>query len=397
MKQEANSKLQLLAVSHGLNHVYQLLTPVIIPEIAREYGLANAALFLECFVITYSLLPTISGYISQVFGRKKVLSLGFAVTALAFLAIAFTNNIAGLAALFLVAGAGGSTYHPNGTPLIAEIYSDRRGQAIGLHVTGGVLGSVLGPLASGVLVAYFTLKPALVVLAIPGLVLSLILWRSMSSLPLLEKSNINPVQTSRIRKIDLKTYGAAFMFIAAAFVFALGQRGTDAFANEYFVYGRNLSLIQGSLLFSSLSVAGLLSAPLCGFLSDRFDRKKVLAVLVAVESASLFAITLTPNLLLVVPCIVFGFASFGAMGVGEAFLADLVPAQKRNIIFGINYTVNFSGSIILIPILFTTARLSNFNLGFLILSAIIPLSIILIWKTKVEPDKKKQCTTPTQY
>jgi hypothetical protein len=41
MQEKGRAHLVLLTTSHGMNHVYQLLTPVIIPKITADYGLSN--------------------------------------------------------------------------------------------------------------------------------------------------------------------------------------------------------------------------------------------------------------------------------------------------------------------------------------------------------------------
>jgi len=135
-------------------------------------------------------------------------------------------------------------------------------------------------------------------------------------------------------------------------------------------------------------VAGLFSAPICGKLSDSFGRKKVLITLVAVESLSLFAITVSSNLLLAVPCVIFGFASFGLLAVGEALLADVTPEKQRATIFGINLTVNFSPSIFLVPVLFGLVPSYGFNSGFILLSVLMPLSIPLLLMIKANPSHR---------
>ncbi len=175
--------------------------------------------------------------------------------------------------------------------------------------------------------------------------------------------------------------------MTAAFIYVLGQRGTDVFANEYFTLGRGIEIAEASALFSALKVAGLVSAPICGRLSDKFGRKAVLIILVVVESLSLFAITMTPPILLAIPCIVFGFASFGLLGVGEAFLADLTPENERPVIFGINLTLSFSPQIFLVPVLFGLAQSTGYSSGFVLLSALMPLSIPLLLTVKNKPLK----------
>jgi MFS family permease len=359
-----------------MNHVYQLLTPVVIPEITREYGILNAGLLSLSFVLSYSLLPVVSGYLSQYFGRRNLLTFGFVTSALAFLAIGFASDITVLALLFFIAGAGGSTYHPNGVSILAETYPTSRGRTVGLHQTGGAVGSFVGPFITGILVLNFTWRPAMMLMAIPGLILAAGLWFSISpEQPLAESV---PQRTRKIKISDLKTLTPAWLFMVAAFIFVLGHRGIDIFANEYFVIGRSIEIVEASLLFSMLKVAGLFSAPICGKLSDIYERKKVLIALIIIESLSLFAITATPRILLVVPCVIFGFAAFGLLAVGEALLVDITPEKQRTTVFGINLTINFSSSIILAPVLFGLAEAYNFSIGFVLLSLLMPLSIPIL-------------------
>jgi MFS family permease len=391
VQQNNKAQLALLATSHGMNHIYQLLTPVIIPEISADYGLSNftAGVLLACFLASYCLLPVLSGYLSQTYGRKILLSAGFAVSALSFLTMGFVDNITLFALLLFIAGAGGSTYHPNGVPFLAEFYPQNRGQTLGLHQTGGAIGSFIAPILAGALVLNFGWRPALMVLAIPGIILALILLLSINQEHPHEEAAQN--ETSKTSFTKRSVYGSALLFMAAAFIYVLGQRGTDAFANQYFVRGRGIeNFLEASLLFAALKLAGLFSAPLCGRLSDIYDRKKVLIALVIVESISLYAITVTPTTFLVAPCIIFGFAAFGLLSVGEALLADITPPDQRNTVFGVNFTINFSSAPILSLGLGIIADQYSFAAGFILLSALMPLSIPILLKIRTKHTQQKQ-------
>jgi FSR family fosmidomycin resistance protein-like MFS transporter len=389
MQKIRQSNLGLLAASHGMNHIYQLIPPVIMPEIARDYGFSDitAGLLLSCFYLSYALLPVVSGYFSQVFSRKYLLALGFVVSALSFLAIGLTQNVVLLGLLFFAAGAGGSTYHPNGAPLLAETYQTGRGGALGLHQTGGAIGSVAGPILTGILVLNLTWNNALVILAFPGIILAVTLWFLIGSRQSVKKKS----KIQKIGLMQLKTYSSVALMLAAAFIYVLGLRGTDAFASTYFIEGRDIqNFFEASLLFASLKVSGLFSAPICGRLSDMYSRKRVLIILVIIGSASLYAITITPVALLIIPCVIFGFAAFGLLGVGEALLADITPEDQRSMVFGLNYTISFSSSIILAPALFAIAGIYNYNAGFIMLSALMPFSILILLKVKNKPPQKEK-------
>jgi MFS family permease len=388
VQERPKQQLRLLATSHAMNHVYQLLPPVVLPEITRDFGAFNAEIFLWSFVLSYSLLPAVSGYVSRYFGRRTFISVGFIATALSFLAIGLTNNVMLLALLFFAAGVGGSTYHPLGSPILAETYPTNRGRTLGLHQTGGAIGSFVGPVITGVLVAGFGWRNATMLLAVPGIVTAAALWFSVS--PDQRRDEPAPQDSGRIRMKELKTYAPAFIFIIAAFIYVLGLRGTDVFANQYFAIGRGIEIAEASFLFSMLKVAGLFSAPVCGRLSDTFGRKQVLATLVVVESVSLFAITFSPTVVLALPCVVFGFASFGLLAVGEAMLADVTPEKYRPTFFGINLTASFSPQIFLVPLLFGLSESMGYNSGFILLSALMPLSIPLLVAVKTKPSDERK-------
>jgi MFS family permease len=360
--------------------VYQLLTPVVLPALTLEFGSFNAEIFVWSFVLSYSLLPAVSGSVSRYVGRRNTLAMGFVATALSFLAVALTSNVWLIATLFFLAGVGGSTYHPLGSPILADSYPLSKGRTLGLHQTGGAIGSFVGPFAAGLLVSIFGWRPAFVVFTVPGLVIALALWLSISPKPQVESEGGR--EGKRLKLAEWKLYMPALVFMVAAFIYVLGLRGMDNFANQYFTYGRGIEIAEASFLFSMLKVAGLFSAPICGRLSDMFGRKAVLIILVVIESVSLLAITVSPSVLLTIPCVIFGFASFGLLGVGEALLADVTLEKQRPTLFGINQTLSFSSQLFLIPLLFTLAGSENYNSGFILLSLLMPISIPMLLMVK---------------
>ncbi len=111
----------------------------------------------------------------------------------------------------------------------------------------------------------------------------------------------------------------------------------------------------------------------------------MLFILIIIESISLFSITMSPISLLFIPCVFFGFAAFGLLAVGEALLADITPIDHYSTIFGINFSISFTGSILLSLVLGGFADVYSFGMGFIILSAIIPLSIPLLLRIRAKP------------
>ncbi len=102
-----------------------------------------------------------------------------------------------LAVLFFVAGLGGSTYHPFGSTMLAEAYPLNRGRTLGLHQTGGAVGSFVGPIVTGFLVFGLGWRPTLILFAAPGLAIAAMLWFSIRPQPhIIEESQHREAQSS---------------------------------------------------------------------------------------------------------------------------------------------------------------------------------------------------------
>lgn len=385
MERGSGLKLTLLSASHGVNHLNQLLVPVLIPRITAEYGLSNfeAGVLLGCFAFSYGLMQVVSGYLSKSVKRIHLLVFGFAITSISFLILGFVDNIVVFALLLFVAGIGGSTYHPVGIPILAEIYSEKRGQALGVHQTGGALGSFVAPLAAGAMVVSLNWRLTMTVFAVPGAVLSAVLWLLLA----VPEHGMEEVQSESFRRVNsfrAEMYGPALVLIAASVVYSIGFRGIDAFGNQYFVYGRHIEdFMFASFLFSTLKIAGLFSGLVCGKLSDTVGRKLVIYILVLVESISLFALTVVPLNVIIVPCILLGFASFGLLAISDAFLADITPKASMGTVFGINFSASFIVTAALSPLLGGAADLYGFSLVFAVLSIIGPLGTLILFRVNL--------------
>jgi len=327
------------------------------------------------------------GYLSRRVGRKNLLILGFVTTSFSFMSIALADSIPALALVLFLAGVGGSTYHPNGMPLLSEYYEEKRGQASGFHQTGGALGSFIAPLLIGALLLNLSWRLTATTLSVLGIIWGVILFLLLTE-PKPKVEEKEEQSLPKKSKLDIRLYGPALVFILTAMIYITGLRGIDAFANQYFTYGRGIqNIAEASLLFSMLKIAGLFSGPISGRLSDIFGREKLLIILVLIESASLYILTVTPVALLMIPCIVFGFSSFGLLAITDAFLADLVPHEHRGTIFGLNFTLSFVTSAIIPPILGGIIDLQGFSTGFTALSITVLFSIPIL--TQIRPRNNK--------
>ncbi|MDQ1280236.1 MAG: transporter, family, fosmidomycin resistance protein [Thermoproteota archaeon] len=382
MTKYAGLALTLISMCHGINHIYYALVPLIVLILAKDQSNLTYGILVSSFLLTYSFLQTPFGYLSKKLGRKRLLVAGFFTTSFSFLILGFIDNMFLSGLLLLLAGVGGSTYHPNGVPFLTEFYSEKRGQATGFHQTGGSIGSVIAPfLLTGTTLLNLDWRTTLIILSIPGFIASITVWFFLPE-------QTNPAADAKVlpskerARFNIKLYQNVIFLMLAAVTYNLGTRAIDAFAPRYFKSGRGISDFDIFFLVSMLKVAGLFSGPLSGRLSDIFGRKKVLFILIVIESVSTYAITLISIGSLILPCITFGFASFGLLAITDAFMADIAPKEHMATFFGIQFTASFAVGAVIGPVLGIVADLYNYNLGFTAVSIIIPFSIILLTRVQ---------------
>ena len=256
---------------HALNHVYQFILPVTIPKIMIDYDLSyfSVGMLVACFSFSYALFQAPFGNLSKRFGRKLLMILGLILNSLALLLIGavftYSFNIWIFALLLFLAGIGGSTYHPLGISFLADAYTENRGRVMGYHQTGGAIGSFISPLIIGAIVLSFGWQSAFIALSFLGFLMSPLIWFLLN--------DTKRVLTTQKEK-KTKTYGPALLLILTSSIFIIGYRGLNAFGTQYFTEGKGVTYSEAIILFSTLQIAGIFSAPICGRLSDIFGRKK---------------------------------------------------------------------------------------------------------------------------
>ena len=83
-------------------------------------------------MIAYFLPSYAMGVLADRVNRKKLLGFGLFINALGYVALAFAPNYACALTAVIVAGVGGSFYHPAATAMVARLYPVGTGRALGL-------------------------------------------------------------------------------------------------------------------------------------------------------------------------------------------------------------------------------------------------------------------------
>lgn len=282
----------LLSIAHGVNEFYSVALPPILPLIVADFGVsyAEAGVLVTVYFVVYSVFQLPAGRLADRFGQRLLLAAGMVLLSTGILVLAFAPDFQTLLAGEIVAGVGGSTYHPAGMSLISDIESgETEGTAMGVHGLGGVAGTALAPALIGGLAAVRDWRFALVVAAGVGVVYTAIFLLLFSDVDADDAEAAEPDATTATAAdggADASARGVAarvgnalnvpleswvVVLFLTNFATSLELNAVRTFATSY-LFERTAATGLSNLVFFVMLVGAGMASLGAGRLADRVDR-----------------------------------------------------------------------------------------------------------------------------
>lgn len=301
-----------------------------------------------------SLIRIVTGWFSDRLGKRKPLTaIGYTLSAIAkpFMYLASTWAIV-LGVRFADRLGKGIRTAPRDALVADSATLENRGKAFGFHramdTSGAVCGLVIAAiivflLQRGALELARSTYQVLVLIGIIPAMLALFLFLFIRETRKQNSASIRGINLTSDSKIDEKGSSSKSdirfkMFLAIIFLFTLGN-SSDAFLvlRAQNLGNSVLSILLMLVLFNAIYAA--ISTP-AGILSDRLGRKRLMILGWLVYSITYLGFALSSSswqvwLLFILYGVYYGLAE----GVARAFVADLVPANKRGTAYGLFHTV----------------------------------------------------------
>ena len=346
MQQERNHKtraLWLTGVLHAFTHLYQVALMPLYLLIQKDFKfqsvgeatLLMTVLLVSCFGPSYPI-----GVLADRFNRKRLLGFGLALNALGFIALARAPSYGWALLSVVIAGLGGSFYHPAATAMIARLFPESTGKALGLVGIGAGAGFFIGPIYSGWRAAM--LEPVFGAAAWrqPVLELGLMGLVGAALFGLLAGDERPNPQTNLAREHREKLFptGALwFFFLAYCFAFSLRDfagASMGSLGSLFLQKARGYDAKLTGLALSGIYLAATISNPLFGSLSDR-GRKRWLTVALLASAVMMAIFPWVPQSWTIPIYVVYGFFFLAGYPMTEAALMESVPDAVRGRVFGI--------------------------------------------------------------
>lgn len=288
--------LWLVGLLHGLNHLYNVALLPVYLQLQRDLNLPSiaAATSLTTLMMLAYFLPSYPlGVLADRLDRRWLLTWGLVLNALGYLGLGWARNYPTALGCVVLAGLGGSFYHPAATALVVGLFPQRTGRALGLIGMGASAGFFLGPLYVGWRAASVGWRAPLAELGLVGLAAAALF--SLRDFAACSMASLGSLFLQQAHGMDVRTTGLAL---------------------------------------SSIFLVGVVSNPLFGHLSDRARLRWIAFVLVS-AAVVIAGFPRVPRAWLIPALLVYGFFMLANYPMVEAALLTSVPDAVRGRVFGL--------------------------------------------------------------
>lgn len=151
----------ILAMGAALSMVFvdQTAVPIALPQIQKHLNTSNQNLqwVINAYQLALAAFVIIGGKLSDLYGQRRIFSIGLVCFTLASLSCTFAQSIYDLIASRALQGIGGALMIPTtGVIVLNSIPQQERGRIMGIYVGSAAAFIVLGPLLGGFVTQYLS-------------------------------------------------------------------------------------------------------------------------------------------------------------------------------------------------------------------------------------------------
>jgi MFS family permease len=354
----------LLCVINLLNYIDRQAVTGLLEPIRRDFGATDAQMGLVglAFLITYTLLPPVFGWLGDRFARTRIISASAGFWSVATAATGLVSGVGQLAALRAAVGVGEASYMANSPSLILDLVKPAsRGRAMSLFYTASPVGAALGVALGGALWPHFGWRGACVIVGLPGLIAAVLIGRRRE--PRRGGKDDNPAPPVQ------RSLGAALRYLGRNRVYVLltlaygglvfTQNAIEFWLPSVLQRDKQIPITEANATYGAVVLAAGILGPLLGaVLADRMLRRNarayfhvaaLAAVLVTVPLVGIMGSTSRPVLF----GNVFAEAFLGNASIGiimTLIVATVVPELRATATAVALTSVHLMGDVISLPL-----------------------------------------------
>jgi MFS family permease len=330
--------LWLCGALHTFTHLYQVaLLPLyfLIEKDLQLGGIERATLLVTAMMAAYYLPSYPAGLLADHWSRKKILAWGLAINGAGFIVLSLAHSYPMALLGAAIAGFGGCAYHPAATALIAHLFPQNTGKALGLLGIGASAGFFIGPAYAGWRAATVGWRAPIMELGIFGII------GAVAFALLAEDDQESHEHTEPPRERMFSSWKLWIIFATAAFAFSLRDftgSSMGSLGSLFLQQAKGFTLAQTGAAVSCIFLASAISNPIFGKLSDRARLRWAMSLLlIAIVIVATFPIV--PSSVSVIVLVLYGFFFMASYPIVESAVMESVHKSVRGRAFGFFITI----------------------------------------------------------
>ncbi|MFC1580377.1 MFS transporter [Thermodesulfobacteriota bacterium] len=355
-------------LAHFSHHVSTGVLVPMLPLLREGFGLNyfQSGVLVSAFSLSYGIGQVPMAMLADRFSPRIIILLGLMTVSFTGIAVSLSQTFLQMAVCFVAMGLIGGTYHAPASSFISQqLPPEKRGKALGLHVTGGASSFFLTPvMALGIASLLHSWRSAFFILALPALLVGIVLWITTKprEAPVIQAKDENGLEDRGPDKAPVpdvenaqKTWRQIIhdlgMIVCLTMALWIVFASVNSYLPLYMVDHHNISPKWAGMVISLIAGASLVGAPIGGALSDKIGRKQVIIFAFCLSGPFFFAVTKSPyGIFLLLSLVFYGLAMSFRMATMESLIVDTVPVGKRSTALGIYFFLGMETAGVTTPI-----------------------------------------------
>jgi MFS family permease len=367
-----------VSASHAVNHMYGALLPLIYPILLVQFHFGYAVLgaIIAASNVTGGLMQAAFGYINRRVSARTLIGWENVALGVCAALMAMTGNAFEFGAVRVAGAVAGSPQHPVGSAYCAEEFpAERRGFALGAHVGGGNIGTLVVPLLGALCIEKLGWRPTVVIFAIPILLMGLLTFFLMQPDATVAAGRRDSQDAGLKEELRAMLKRRNIILVLVASTIAAGGRGLGVVMTFIPAYlsdahqGLHLNLLTTGALFNVLLVGSVIGTMGAGHVSDRIGRKVALVASYGLALVSMLLLISTGNnVALLFPVLLFvGLTAFAESPLLQTFFADSIGNGSQRIGFGLYFTIAYGIGALWAEVIGVTVQHYGFHAAFAVM------------------------------
>lgn len=352
--------LVILWSVYGCFYLNKLNLAPVIPLIIEDLGISytRMGLISAAFFFLYSTSQFLWGYLSDIFGPRKIITFGGCISVLANIFFSMGTGFYNLIGSQSLNGFGqGSGWGPSVKLLTNWFSKSERGRTLGVYATCVSLFTILAYWLAGHLGKTFGWRAAFRVPPAILLVVLVIYWLAVRDYPLIphgrnfesDHGNSNETLLQKNNRFFTVILNRYFLLASVAFAcLTYISYANMVWIPTYLYESHGLDVVKAGFLASLYPAIGILARPLGGHFSDvNFDGRKkplILIAFICISVATLFLISASHLGWAMSLIISVGFFDQLVITLFFALLLDVVPKDSTGTGASIMNAIGHAGS-----------------------------------------------------